>query len=215
MATNESMNYLNGGQHNGPSPHGGPDDDDIDLNHPDVLEGASFTQGLSLHTLALLPLLYLNGLHYHSPSTHESPHNPGTSASLIFESGGIMNQGRIDGFAEMSENGHSSPFPNHQNEGEASPNLQSAVQVNYPAPVVVPPSLASDQGAPVDEVPDQLRCYTCNVSFGQRQALNRHNKDKHAPQNICPLCGIFTWSSGRWYLFQNHLEKHHPNDVHT
>jgi len=45
----------------------------------------------------------------------------------MFESGGIMNQGYVDGFPEVSITGHSSPLPYfvHKIEGEVSPNLQS------------------------------------------------------------------------------------------
>ncbi|KAF8267344.1 hypothetical protein EI94DRAFT_1337031 [Lactarius quietus] len=156
------------------------------------------------------PVLDPSGHHYPPPSTHEPPYSPRARASLMLESGGIMDhwQGDLNGFAEMPENGHSSPPPYHQNEGEASSDLLSAVQ----AP---PFASESDQGAPVDEDPDQLRCHTCNVSFVQRQALNRHNKDKHSPRNICSLCGTFTWSSGRRYLFLRHLESHHPEEVHA
>ncbi|KAF8267339.1 hypothetical protein EI94DRAFT_1801820 [Lactarius quietus] len=207
-------------------------------NHPGMLEGTSFTERPSPSSLRNVgdlwlpgsspklplssnyqqafslgpPLLDPSGRHYHFPSPHESPHTVKARASLMFESSGIMSQGYTDGSAEMSGNSHGSTLPSlHQDEGEASSNFQSAVQANLP--VVATPSFASDQGALVDGDPDQSRCYPCDVSFGQKKALNRHNKDRHTPRNICPLCGTFTWSSGRNYLFPRHLMKCHPEDA--
>ncbi len=121
--------------------------------------------------------------------------------------------GYVDGFAETSTNGHGSslPYSVHQNEEAASPNFQSAVQASRP--VIDPSSIASNQVAPVDEISGTFWCPICGVSFVQRQGLNRHNRDKHSPRNICPLCERYEWSSGRRYLFHKHLERHHPEAV--
>ncbi|KAF8267348.1 hypothetical protein EI94DRAFT_1337412 [Lactarius quietus] len=142
---------------------------------------------------------------YSSAATVSTVEHPTTPLQVL--------SGDVNGFAEMSMTSPSSPLPYfvHKNEGGVSPNLRSEVQANHPADVA--PSFVLDQGASVDKDPDHLRCYRCNVGFGQRQALNRHSKDKHSPRYICPHCEIFTWSSGRKYLFRKHLEDHHPEQV--
>ncbi|KAH9171141.1 hypothetical protein EDB89DRAFT_1175857 [Lactarius sanguifluus] len=56
----------------------------------------------------------------------------------------------------------------------------------------------------------RFSCRVCNVGFVQRQGLNRHNRDKHQPRNICPHCGVFKWSPARHYLLTKHFERDHP-----
>ena len=113
----------------------------------------------------------------------------------------------VYGFAELSMSGQgaSSLHSPHQNEESPSLNLQPADHH-----VTIPSSIASSQVSPADEI---LWCRDCGVSFSQRQGLNRHNRDKHSPRNICSLCGVFVWSSGRKYLFIRHLRRHHPGAV--
>ena len=53
-------------------------------------------------------------------------------------------------------------------------------------------------------------CRSCDTGFSQRQALNRHDKDKHSQWNPCPYCSDSRWSPGRRYLFKIHLETKHP-----
>ncbi|KAH9056763.1 hypothetical protein EDB87DRAFT_1170391 [Lactarius vividus] len=60
----------------------------------------------------------------------------------------------------------------------------------------------------------RFSCHVCDVSFVQRQGLNRHNRDKHQPRNICPHCGVFEWSPARHYLFTKHFERDHPSVPH-
>ena len=121
--------------------------------------------------------------------------------------------GYIDGSAEISTIGHGSslPYSVHHIEEAASPNFQSAVQASYP--VIVASSISSNQLAPVDAMSETFWCHICGVGFVQKQGLNRHNRDKHIPRNICPLCERYEWSSGRRYLFLRHLERHHPEAV--
>ncbi|KAH9032396.1 hypothetical protein EDB83DRAFT_1839722 [Lactarius deliciosus] len=56
----------------------------------------------------------------------------------------------------------------------------------------------------------RFSCHVCNVGFVQKQGLNRHNRDKHQPRNICPHCGVFRWSPARHYLLTKHFETDHP-----
>jgi len=153
---------------------------------------------------------------YYAYTEAEGALNSGAAPALIDEESTCFmtsNQvlpGYVNSFAKMLTNGHGSPLPClvHQNEGAASPNSQSAAQANHP--VIVAPSTASNQRAAVDENRSKLRCRRCGASFFQRQALNRHKKDKHRPRNICPFCKSFRWPSGRKYLFRRHLEQRHP-----
>ncbi len=72
------------------------------------------------------------------------------------------------------------------------------------------PINASNQGVPAGRKLNRFLCQVCDVSFAQRQGLNRHRKDKHKPRKICRHCGIFEWSSARQYLFTRHLKKCRP-----
>ncbi|KAI9436358.1 hypothetical protein H4582DRAFT_470019 [Lactarius indigo] len=121
--------------------------------------------------------------------------------------------GYVDGFAGISTNDHGSslPYSLHRNVEAASPSSQSALQVG--SPVIVASSVASSQVSPVDEISGTFWCPICSISFSQRQGLNRHNRDKHTPRNICSLCERYEWSSGRRYLFLRHLERYHPEAV--
>ena len=144
-----------------------------------------------------------------------------SNAETVLADEGLIHQtnfhqalsGYADIFAEMSRNGHVPPPPYsvRQHEGQASPDSQSAVQASDH--VTVTPSITSNQGAPVDEIPCNFRCRTCGVNFVQRQGLNRHKKDKHRQRKTCPLCNSYSWSSGRRYLYLRHLEKRHPEAV--
>ncbi|KAI9454306.1 hypothetical protein BJY52DRAFT_1392353 [Lactarius psammicola] len=150
----------------------------------------------------------------------ESPIDP-TTANVHINEGSMYPPatshqalcGYVDGFAGMSMNGHGSslPYSGHQIEETASPNFQSAIQASHPA--IVASSIASNQVTPVDELSRTFWCHICGVGFVQRQGFNRHNRDKHTPRNICPLCERYEWSSGRRYLFLRHLERHHPGVV--
>ncbi|KAH8976776.1 hypothetical protein EDB92DRAFT_1108641 [Lactarius akahatsu] len=71
-----------------------------------------------------------------------------------------------------------------------------------------------DQGMGIGKVAKgQYRCSSCWVIFAQRQGLTRHWKDKHEPKNRCEFCKEFTWSQGRRYIYQRHLQEGHPNVV--
>ena len=141
-----------------------------------------------------------------------------SDAETILTSEGLNRQrnphqllsGYVDGFAEMSRNGHVTPLPYsvRQHKGEALSDSQSAFQAS--SPVIVTPSITSNRGASVDGIPCNFRCRTCGVNFVQRQGLNRHEKDKHRQRKTCPLCSSYTWPSGRRYLLLRHLEKHRP-----
>ncbi len=67
---------------------------------------------------------------------------------------------------------------------------------------------------PLSLSPARFLCSSCDVRFATQQGLNRHNKDMHTPRQVCPHCGIFTWSPARWYLFTKHLARSHPQVVH-
>ena len=54
-------------------------------------------------------------------------------------------------------------------------------------------------------------CQHCMRGFSQKQVLNRHNRDKHSPWNLCPYCRTFEWSPGRPRKFKAHLRKYHPD----
>ena len=56
----------------------------------------------------------------------------------------------------------------------------------------------------------QYSCTNCVAGFKRRQEFNRHIKDKHPRQNICPHCGSFDWPQGRDDLFRHHLVFAHP-----
>jgi DNA-directed RNA polymerase subunit RPC12/RpoP len=56
----------------------------------------------------------------------------------------------------------------------------------------------------------KYRCHPCDSTFAQKQGLNRHVKDKHLHQNLCPYCSDFAWSPGRSYRFSAHLRSEHP-----
>ncbi|KAH9170767.1 hypothetical protein EDB89DRAFT_1233835 [Lactarius sanguifluus] len=114
--------------------------------------------------------------------------------------------GYVDAFPGMSTNDHGSslPYTVHQNEEAASPIFQSAPQTGHP--VII-------SSVPVDDISGTSWCPICGISFSQRQGLNRHNRDKHTPRNICHLCGTYEWSPGRRYMFLRHLERHHPKAV--
>ncbi|KAH8991495.1 hypothetical protein EDB92DRAFT_660417 [Lactarius akahatsu] len=120
--------------------------------------------------------------------------------------------GYVDGFPGISTNDHGStiPYTVHQNEEAASPNFQSALQTGHPA---ITSLITSSQVTPVDDISGTLWCPICGISFSQRQGLNRHSRDKHAPRNTCHLCGTYEWSPGRRYMFIKHLERHHPEAV--
>lgn len=74
-------------------------------------------------------------------------------------------------------------------------------------------------GHPVEVNPPLIRrnfwCRSCNVDFAQKQGLNRHNKDRHSPRNVCAHCGMFEWTEGRQYRFRRHLQECHPEVAHT
>ncbi|KAI9443700.1 hypothetical protein BJY52DRAFT_1317031 [Lactarius psammicola] len=57
------------------------------------------------------------------------------------------------------------------------------------------------------------QCSSCCVIFAQRQGLTRHSKDKHEPKERCSFCVEFTWSQGRRYIYQRHLQEEHPDVV--
>ncbi|KAH9981103.1 hypothetical protein BGW80DRAFT_308758 [Lactifluus volemus] len=50
-------------------------------------------------------------------------------------------------------------------------------------------------------------CPMCGTRLGERKAFNRHMRDRHGRQNVCP-CG-FLWSPARNYLFENHVRRDH------
>ncbi|KAH9000284.1 hypothetical protein EDB92DRAFT_484548 [Lactarius akahatsu] len=78
------------------------------------------------------------------------------------------------------------------------------VQVYPPSPV-----LGADKKTP--GIPrKRFHCNICDISFTQRQGFNRHNKDKHAPRNMCAFCSDFQWTVGRSYLYSKHLKSKHP-----
>jgi uncharacterized Zn-finger protein len=59
----------------------------------------------------------------------------------------------------------------------------------------------------VDQHSTRHSCLECGTRFSERKALNRHMKDRHGRQNVCP-CG-FSWSPARNYLFENHVRRVH------
>ncbi|KAI9433808.1 hypothetical protein H4582DRAFT_1982673, partial [Lactarius indigo] len=71
-----------------------------------------------------------------------------------------------------------------------------------------------DRGMRVEKMAKgQYQCSSCGVIFAQRQGLSRHRKDKHEPKNQCGFCKDFTWSKGRYYMYQRHLREEHPDAV--
>ncbi|KAF8268185.1 hypothetical protein EI94DRAFT_1204762 [Lactarius quietus] len=56
----------------------------------------------------------------------------------------------------------------------------------------------------------QCSSESCSARFSQRQGLMRHSKDKHSPKKRCDFCMEFTWSEGRRYVYQRHVQRKHP-----
>jgi hypothetical protein len=111
----------------------------------------------------------------------------------------------VDRFVALPKNGPGtfSLYSARPNEEISLPNLQSMIQARHHVTVT---STESSQVAQADEV---LKCGKCDISFSQKQGLNRHEKEKHGPRHICHLCG-YEWSSARRYMFTRHMKRHHP-----
>ena len=118
----------------------------------------------------------------------------------------------LGGFAEfsMSGQGAASFHSAIRNEEAPPPNLRSGGETSHH--ITVTPTISSSQGAPAAEIP-MFWCHDCGIGFVQVQGFNRHHKDKHSSQNICPVCRNFVWSSARRYLFTRHLKRYHPEVV--
>ncbi|KAH9171139.1 hypothetical protein EDB89DRAFT_1973124 [Lactarius sanguifluus] len=106
---------------------------------------------------------------------------------------------------------HSSAIPHsiHQNEDAALLDFISASQKGR-HPIASSSIASSIRVVQAGRNRSKFSCRVCDVGFVQRQGLNRHNRDKHQPRNICPHCGVFTWSPARHYLFTKHFERDHP-----
>ena len=119
----------------------------------------------------------------------------------------------VDGFAELSMNGLAAPtiYSAHPSKVASPPNFQSAIHASHHA--IVTSSIASSEVVPADDVLRKFWCRACGVSFTQRQGLNRHEREKHGPRNICHLCKSYEWSPARRYLFTRHLKQRHPEAV--
>ncbi|KAH9170765.1 hypothetical protein EDB89DRAFT_1975688 [Lactarius sanguifluus] len=106
---------------------------------------------------------------------------------------------------------HSSTIPHsiHRNEDVALLDFISASQAGR-HPIASSSIASSIRVAQAGRNRSRFSCRACDVGFVQKQALNRHNRDKHQPRNICPHCGVFKWSPARRYLFTKHFERDHP-----
>ncbi len=115
-----------------------------------------------------------------------------------------------NGVTSSSVHNHSSTIPHsvHQNEDAAPLDFLPAGQASrHP---MASSSVATIWVAPAGRNRRRFSCPVCDVGFVQRQGLNRHNRDKHQPWNICPHCGVFKWSSARHYLYTKHIKRDHP-----
>jgi hypothetical protein len=114
----------------------------------------------------------------------------------------------VDRFVGLPKNGPgtfslSSARPNEE---ISLPNLQSAIPARHHVTVT---STTSSQVTPSDNVLKKFWCPDCDIGFVQRQALNRHVRERHGPRNICHLCS-YEWSPARRYKFTMHMKQHHP-----
>ncbi|KAH8991493.1 hypothetical protein EDB92DRAFT_660250 [Lactarius akahatsu] len=116
-----------------------------------------------------------------------------------------------NGITSSSVYYHSSAIPHsiHRNKDAALLNFISANQSGR-HPIASSSIASSIRVARAGRNRSRFSCHACDVGFVQRQGLNRHNRDKHRPQNICPHCGVFKWSPARRYLFTKHFERDHP-----
>ncbi|KAH8995870.1 hypothetical protein EDB86DRAFT_1070424 [Lactarius hatsudake] len=116
-----------------------------------------------------------------------------------------------NGITSSSVYFHSSVIPHsiHRNKDAALLDFVSASQAGR-RPIASSSIVSSIRVARAGRNRSRFSCHACDVGFVQRQALNRHNRDKHQPRNICPHCGVFKWSPARRYLFTKHFERDHP-----
>jgi len=70
------------------------------------------------------------------------------------------------------------------------------------------PALCGDEG--LSGQPRQYFCTLCNMSFTERQSLDRHKGDWHMLRILCTHCSDFEWPLGHDDLFREHLESKHP-----
>ena len=110
----------------------------------------------------------------------------------------------VDRLVDLAKNGPgiSSLYSARPNEEISLPNLTKARHH------VTVTSTTSSQVTPSDKVLKKFWCADCDIGFGQRQALNRHEREKHGPRNICHLCN-YEWSPARRYKFTRHMKQHH------
>lgn len=116
-----------------------------------------------------------------------------------------------NGITSSSMYYHSSAIPHsiHRNKDAALLNFISANQAGR-HPIASSSIASSTRVTRAGRNRSSFSCHACDVGFVQRQGLNRHNRDKHRPRNICPHCGVFKWSPARRYLFTKHFERDHP-----
>lgn len=112
--------------------------------------------------------------------------------------------------SSVLNHGSTIPHSAHRNEDAAPLDFLSAGQTSRHPMASESSPVASTRVLPAGPNRRRFSCRVCDVSFAQRQGLNRHNRDKHQPWNICPHCGVFEWSQARHYLFTKHVKKDHP-----
>ncbi|KAH9024142.1 hypothetical protein EDB85DRAFT_280513 [Lactarius pseudohatsudake] len=115
-----------------------------------------------------------------------------------------------DGVTSSSVYCHGSVIPHSIRRNEDAPQLDFILTSQAGRHPIASSSIASStRVARPGRNRSRFSCHACDLSFVQRQGLNRHNRDKHRPRNICPHCGVFKWSPARRYLFTKHFERDH------
>ena len=84
----------------------------------------------------------------------------------------------------------------------------SSVVYATPSSVIFP-ALCGDEG--MSGQSRQYFCTFCNVSFTERQNLDKHNGGQHMPRILCSYCSDFEWPSGHNDLVREHFERRHPD----
>ena len=86
--------------------------------------------------------------------------------------------------------------------------LRSSYAVQAVLSSTIFPALCGGEG--MSGQPRQYFCTLCNISFTERQSLERHHGDWHMLRILCSHCSDFEWPLGYDDLFREHLESKHP-----
>jgi hypothetical protein len=139
---------------------------------------------------------------------YEGSNHPATERQALWGVDGTTELSMTDLYPPFQDSTHPSACPNE----EASlPTCRPAIPASHH--VIGASPIASSQVTPADDTHRKFWCRICDLGFVQRQGLNRHEREKHGPRNICHLCNTYEWSPARNYLFTKHLRRYHPEAV--